>query len=140
MDYSAEGLAALLRERDFSGQCVLRLRSEKAGTLLADVLRQKGARVDDVQLYTNQQVTYPILPQFDAVFFASASAVEAFMNQAGCAALRDKTVVTIGKPTSEALSAFGREPDLVAREATVDGAIEALARHWVSVSVSPAQM
>lgn len=140
MDYSAEGLAALLRERDFSGQCVLRLRSEKAGTLLADVLRQKGARVDDVQLYTNQQVTYPILPQFDAVFFASASAVEAFMNQAGCAALRDKTVVTIGKPTSEALSAFGREPDVVAREATVDGAIEALARHWVSVSVSPAQM
>jgi uroporphyrinogen-III synthase len=57
--------------------------------------------------------------------------VEAFVAQAGTAALADKTVVVIGRPTSAALSAFGREPDVVAAEATVDGAVEALARHWL---------
>lgn len=129
MDYSAEGLAALLREHEFTGQRVLRLRSEKAGSLLADVLRQKGAEVEDVQLYINEPVTYPSLPPFDAVFFASASAVEAFMAQAPQGALDGKAVVTIGKPTSAALAAFGRAPDVVAAEATVDGAIESLARH-----------
>ena len=126
-DYSAEGLAAALCSVDLGGQRVLRLRSEKAGTLLADVLREKGAAVDDVRLYTNEPVAYPQLPAFDAVFFASASAVEAFVAQAGVAALAGKTVVVIGKPTAAALAAFGREPDVVATEATVDGAVEALA-------------
>ena len=129
MDYSAEGLAALLVGQDFAVQRVLRLRSEKAGALLADVLREKGASVDDVRLYTNEPVIYPALPEFDAVFFASASAVEVFMSQASKEALDGKTVVTIGKPTSAALASFGREPDVVASEATVDGAIETLARY-----------
>ena len=132
MDYSAEGLAALLAGQDFAGQRVLRLRSEKAGALLADVLREKGASVDDVLLYTNEPVNYPALPEFDAVFFASASAVEVFMSQASKKALDGKTVVTIGKPTSAALASFGREPDVVASEATVDGAIETLARYKLS--------
>lgn len=131
MDYSAEGLAALLREMDFSGERVLRLRSEKAGSLLADVLREKGADVDDVRLYTNDPVAYEKLPEFDAVFFASASAVEAFAAQFGKAGLLGKSVVVIGKPTWTALRAAGREADVLATEATVDGAIEALARHWV---------
>jgi len=54
--------------------------------------------------------------------------VDAFIAQAGSAALAGKTVVTIGKPTAEALAAHGCAPDVVAAEATVDGAIEALAR------------
>ena len=129
MDYSAKGLTELLRTADFMGKRVLRLRSEKAGPLLSEVLRQKGAAVDDVQLYINEPVTYEELPDFDAVFFASASAVEVFMAQFPKEALKGKTVVTIGKPTSDSLAAFGREANVIASDATVDGAIEALARH-----------
>ncbi|MDD2461408.1 MAG: hydroxymethylbilane synthase [Kiritimatiellae bacterium] len=132
MAYSAEGLAAVLRECDFAGQSVLRLRSEKAGPLLAEVLRAQGAQVDDVQLYANEPIIYPHLPVFDAVFFASASAVEAFAAQAGGAALAGKTVVTIGNPTTAALAAHGCAPDVVAAESTVDGAIEALAREMLN--------
>jgi len=128
MEYSAEGLAAVLRECDLTGQSVLRLRSEKAGPLLAEVLREQGAQVDDVQLYTNEPIIYPQLPACEAVFFASASAVEAFVAQAGRAALTGKTLVTIGKPTAAALTAQGCAPDVMAAESTVDGAIEALAR------------
>lgn len=129
MEYSAEGLAAVLRGLDFSGQRVLRLRSEKAGQLLAEVLRQMGATVDDVQLYVNEPVTYEKLPAFDAVFFASASAVDVYMQHYTPASLVGRTLVVIGKPTAAALAAFGVVPDAVAAEATVDGAIEALARH-----------
>jgi uroporphyrinogen III methyltransferase/synthase len=131
MDYSAAGLAELLGGMAFDGQRVLRLRSEKAGSLLADVLRQKGATVDDVQLYANDPIVYDRLPEFDAVFFASASAVEAFFAQFGNEGLEGKMVVAIGKPTVAALAAAGRNAEVVAAEATVDGAVEALARRWV---------
>lgn len=128
MDYSAEGLAALLKDLPLGGQRVLRLRSEKAGALLADALRQRGASVDDVQLYTNDPVTYERLPAFDAVFFASASAVEVFFRRHAHVSLDGKTVVAIGKPTAAALAAAGRAPDVVPAEQTVEGAIDALAR------------
>jgi uroporphyrinogen III methyltransferase/synthase len=131
MEYSAEGLARLLEELSFDGQRVLRLRSEKAGALLADVLRRKGASVDDVRLYTNDPVAYERLPEFDAVFFASASAVEVFFRRHAHVSLEGKTVVAIGKPTAAALTAAGRPPDLVPVEATVERAIEALARSHV---------
>ncbi len=135
MDYSAEGLAALLGSLDFSGQRVLRLRSEKAGALLADVLRRRGATVDDVQLYDNEPVTYAKRPEFDAVFFASASAAEVYAAQFGVGSLTGKTVVAIGKPTAAALRSAGVEADVSAAESTVEGAIEALARHWVSAGL-----
>lgn len=131
MDYSAEGLALLLGGLDFGGQRVLRLRSEKAGGLLADVLRGKGAAVEDVQLYTNAPVAYDRLPAFDAVFFASASAAEVYLRAYGPESLQGKVVVAIGKPTAAALSGAGRAPDVTPAEQTVDGAIEALARRLV---------
>ncbi len=128
MDYSAQGLAEVLRARDFSGQRVLRLRSEKAGPLLADVMRQQGAEVDDLILYRNESVNYDSFPEYDAVFFASASAVEAFMSQCPADALDGKMAVAIGKPTAAALAACGRPPDTVSAATTVEDAIKALAR------------
>ncbi len=128
MDYSAEGLAEILRGQDLSGQRVLRLRSEKAGSLLADVMRQQGAAVDDLLLYRNETIKYERFPEYDAVFFASASAVEAFMAQRPVEELYNKMAVTIGKPTTVALGALGRLPDTVAAAATVEEAINSLAR------------
>ena len=128
MDYSAAGLADMLRGMDFNGQRVLRLRSEKAGSLLADVLCQGGGIVDDVTLYENVNVRYTSLPPFDSVFFASASAVESFAVQFGAAALDGRTIVAIGKPTETALRAIGHTPHVTPPSATVGSAIEALAR------------
>ena len=128
MDYSAQGLVEILSERDFSGQRVLRLRSEKAGSLLADAMRQRGAEVEDLILYRNEAVKYDSFPEYEAVFFASASAVEAFMAQSPAGALDGKLAVAIGKPTTAALAAAGRPPDTVAAAATVEDAIKALAR------------
>jgi uroporphyrinogen III methyltransferase/synthase len=130
MIYSAEGLAEVLTDMDFTGQRILRLRSEKAGTLLADVLRDKGANVDDEILYRNEFVKYPELPEFDIVFFASASAVEAYLEQAALDSLKGKYILAIGKPTAEALIAAGISCDCIADQATVKGAIDTLARQF----------
>jgi uroporphyrinogen-III synthase len=131
MDYSAEGLAALLQAEDFTGARVLRLRSEKAGTLLADVLRAKGAIVEDATLYENEWIRYEALPPHEAIFFASASGVESFCGQFGAQELQGKVLVAIGKPTEAALQAVGAKADVIGEEATVEGAISALARYSV---------
>jgi uroporphyrinogen III methyltransferase/synthase len=131
MDYSAEGLAALLQAEDFTGARVLRLRSEKAGTLLADVLRAKGAIVEDATLYENEWIRYDALPPHEAIFFASASGVESFCGQFGAQELQGKVLVVIGKPTEAALQAVGAKADVIGDEATVEGAISALARSSV---------
>ena len=131
MDYSAEGLAALLQNEDFTGARVLRLRSEKAGSLLADVLRAKGAAVEDATLYQNEWIRYESLPPYEAIFFASASAVESFCGQFGAQALEGKVLVAIGKPTEASLAAVGAKADVIGDEATVEGAISALARYSV---------
>ena len=131
MDYSAEGLVAVLQEQNFNGARVLRLRSEKAGSLLADVLRAKGATVEDATLYENEWIRYDALPPHEAIFFASASAVESFCGQFEAQALQGKVLVAIGKPTEAALLAVGSQADVIGDEATVDGAISALARYNV---------
>ncbi|MEI7945588.1 MAG: hydroxymethylbilane synthase [bacterium] len=131
MDYSAEGLAAVLQEQNFKGARVLRLRSEKAGSLLADVLYAKGATVEDATLYENEWIRYDALPPHDAIFFASASAVESFCGQFEAQALKGKLLVAIGKPTEAALLEVGSQADVIGDKATVEGAISALARYNV---------
>lgn len=125
--FCAEGMLGASSDVDFSGKRVLRLRSEKAGSLVADTLRQRGAVVDDVVLYRNEFVTYDRLPEFDSVFFASVSAVESFMSQFGADKLAGKPITVLGKPTATALSRYGIRPDAIAPDAEIRSAFLALA-------------
>jgi uroporphyrinogen-III synthase len=131
-EFSAESLLELAGRLVKPGDKILRLRSDKAGPQLAESLRNTGAQVEDTIIYDNERINYNELPGFDAVFFASASGVESFLDQWGPDALKGKTVCVIGKPTAEALKMQGLEPDIIAREATVPEAINALAEFFVS--------
>ena len=103
-DFSAAGLVREIAKLDLTGWRVLRLRSAKAGGEVARALRKAGAKVDDVVLYDNVPVLHPgPLPPHDAVFFASASAVEVFLAQNGAKALAGKGIYVIGEPTRSAL-------------------------------------
>ena len=103
-DFSAKGLMAEIRKLNLRGQRVLRLRSAKAGGGIAAALRRRGARVDDVVLYDNVPVVHEgPLPDFDEVFFASASGAEAFLAAYGMQALRGKRIAVMGEPTRAAL-------------------------------------
>lgn len=129
--FGSDGMLETARRCLRRGDRVLRLRSEKAGTGLAEALQAFGATVTDCVLYDNQFIRYVSLPEFGAVFFASASAVESFMTQWSGDPLKRSVVLAIGQPTAAALRRAGRAPDVIGNPATVQGAIESLARHVV---------
>lgn len=112
-DFSAKGLIARLRQEGprLEEMRVLRLRSAKAGRAVAAAIRRLGAVVDDVVLYDNLPVRRDgmPLPPCDAVFFASASAVESYVGQYGADSLSRKEVHVIGAPTRCALPPCLRE-------------------------------
>lgn len=130
-DFGAGGLLQAARGLINPGAKVLRLRSDKAGNELADALRQMGAVVDDCLLYRNERLTYEALPEFDAVFFASGSAVEAFEELWGREALKGKTILAIGQPTVAVLKRHGLVADLVSPVPTMEASLEALACAFV---------
>jgi uroporphyrinogen III methyltransferase/synthase len=130
--FSAEALIELATETVKSGERILRLRSDKAGPQLAEAIRESGAKVEDTIIYDNERINHEELPEFDAVFFASASGVESFIEQWGTKALAEKTISVIGQPTAVALKKQNIQPDIIAHEATVPGAITALAEYFIS--------
>jgi len=129
--FSTESLIELAGKTVKPGEKILRVRSDKAGSQLAEALRETGAEVKDAVIYNNIRVEHEELPPFDAVFFASASATESFITQWGTEALSGKLVCAIGKPTARALDKHNIQPNVIAREATVMGAINSLAEYFV---------
>ena len=106
-DFSADGLVARLRREGerLKGKRVLRLRSAKASRTVAAAIRRMGAKVDDVVLYVNEPVAREgiALPECEAAFFASSSAVEHFVSQYGAKVLSGMEIYVIGAPTRNAL-------------------------------------
>lgn len=125
-NFSAEGLLNVAAPV-VKGKKILRLRSQKAGPELADELHSFGAHVTDCVLYHNVIVRYPEIPEFDSVYFASASAVESFVEQWGADALKNKKVLAIGGPTQTSLKSFGLKADIIGEMATVERSLYALA-------------
>jgi uroporphyrinogen III methyltransferase / synthase len=130
-DFGVRGLLDAVRAELSAPTRILRLRSEKAAPVLTDTLREWGHAVQDEVIYTNAIRHHERCPAFDSVFFASASAVDAFVTQWGAAPLDEATVLAIGEPTAKALRARGREPDVIPERATVDDSISALATYYV---------
>ena len=131
-DFGADGLMKAVDGLVKPGLRILRLRSDKAEKVMADALRHKGAIVDDCVLYRNEAIEYRDKPDFDTVFFASASAVEVFERQWGVERLKKRTVAAIGRPTVTALQKLGVLVDLIGPEATVESCLMALAAKYVN--------
>lgn len=106
-DFSARGLVSELEARaeKVKGKRVLRLRSAKAGSGVAGAIRRLCGKVDDIVLYDNVPVVRDgvAAPSCEAVFFASSSAVEAFVSQHGAKSLLGREIYVIGEPTRRAL-------------------------------------
>lgn len=126
-DFDGEGLLECARDRLRTGERVLRLRSDRAGSGLTDSLKGLGLRVDDVVLYRNEPVAYERKPPFDLVVFASGSGVEALLAQWGREALAGKIVVAFPGSACTALANAGIRVDLKAPEPTVESCIGELA-------------
>ena len=79
---------------------------------------------------------YETLPGFDAVLFASSSAVESFHQNLSMGNLKGKDIVVIGKPTSDTLKRFKCGGNVIlAKEATINASIESLAESLVKKNI-----
>ena len=122
-DNSANGLVAGIRKAGLKGLRVLRLRSSLAGRKVASALRRLGMSVDDVELYCNSPLAHDgePLPACDAVFFASASGVAAYLDRYGARTLAGRDIYVMGAPTRSALPARFRAK---AKTASLETAFE----------------
>lgn len=125
-DFSSAGLLAAASGL-VQGKKVLRLRSARAGIKLAEGLRSAGAEVADCVLYENCDITYSEKPEFDAVFFASASAVTSFVRQWQTDILNDRIILAMGGPTAEELHTHGLKAHVAIGAGTVEENLLALA-------------
>ncbi len=126
-NFGTEGVVAGARQSFPAGASLLRLRSQRAGPGLAEALERAGFRVTDAVLYANEPMRPERIPAFDAVFFARASAVEAYLAAQPPDTLAEKTVVAMGQPTLTALKKNGIQVARGALEATVESALQTLA-------------
>ena len=134
--YGAESLTAEAARHIHPGQRVLRLRSDAAGDTLSTALARLGAVVTDSVILRHHPVAHPGIPPFDAVLFASRSAVTAFLDRDDAPALQEKTVAAIGHPTADELARRGITGIITGREATMEALISALAA-WYAFRDGP---
>ncbi len=127
-DPGSRGVLDAAAAKVHHGARILRLRSDAAGSRIADELAAIGFNVTDCVIYENRIVTgNRPLPAFDAVFFASASAVEAFMVVAGREHLAGKLIAPMGQPTAEALNRHSIAVERLPGETTLESAMLLLA-------------
>ncbi len=137
-EYQAEGILQELESRVKKGEWVLLPRARGARALLPDTLRQWGVHVNEVILYeavpagrfSEAKINDIIEGRVDYLTFTSSSTVSNFVKMVG----RDKVlrlnkklkVACIGPVTAQTASAHGFSVDILAREFTIDGLLQAL--------------
>lgn len=137
---NAEALAdALIAHASMDNLKVLLVTGNRNRDVLRQRLEEERAIVDELAVYRNEPADlegHPGADRFrsegaDAVVFASSSAVEGFVAQAGILqrdpGTRTPACVSIGPQTSAALRAAGLPVDFEAQEATVASLVSGLA-------------
>jgi uroporphyrinogen III methyltransferase/synthase len=140
-DARAEGLVALVSPRLVDGARVLLVRPEGVQSLLAAMLRARGARVDEAPLYrtivseaAKDLVDAAIADAFAAVVLTAPSSLDLWLEAAGArrgvlvGALARSRRVAIGPTTAAHLAAIGLPADAVADEPSEDAVGDAIAR------------
>lgn len=97
------GLLELIASRILKQERVLRLRSDIASSAPTLALSRVGCEFVEVVFADTVPLTQSVLPEFDAIFFASSSAVKAFQIQFQDFVFTTQYVVVIGAPTAEAV-------------------------------------
>jgi len=137
-EYRAEGILQELENRVKRGEWVLLPRARGAREVLPDTLRQWGVHVNEVILYeavpagkVSKARTNDILEgRVDYLTFTSSSTVSNFVKMVGkdnvLRVNKKVKVACIGPVTAETAQSQGFNVDIMAREYTIDGLLQAL--------------
>jgi uroporphyrinogen III methyltransferase / synthase len=141
--FSSAGLEEYFKKVKVEGKRFLYPRGELGHTDLVRSLVRRGATVDPVVVYKNvapdeveAEFVYRHLVdgQIDVVTFASPSAAINFMKLFPAERMErmDKRIkiAAIGPTTAEAVSKLGMHVDIVARQSTIEGLLDAIEEHY----------
>ncbi|MBV8582981.1 MAG: uroporphyrinogen-III C-methyltransferase [Candidatus Eremiobacteraeota bacterium] len=138
-EFVSEELARTLIEAARPGDRVLIYRAQEARDVLPQMLADAGLQTAVVSAYKTVGVRDPDFAakvrSADAIAFSSASTVTGFSALLGgdahaCEATRGKVVACIGPIAAQAARAAGLRVEVVAREYTADGLLDALLAHF----------
>jgi uroporphyrinogen III methyltransferase/synthase len=142
--FDGDSLAKALAGHDLARRRVLVARAEAARPELVQLLRARGAEVDEVPLYSSEVPRNPdpdILAriesrEIDVVTFASSSAVRNLrkMLDRGFEAFEETVVACIGPITAETAERCGLTPRVVPAEHTIPGLVQALQDYFASAA------
>ena len=139
--YTTKSLAEGLTEVVGDGEKVLIPRAEKSSKEMVEIINSKGIDstvipIYDVKGFRTENWDY--LDDFDIITFASASGVEAFVNELGSdmaesweKGRKDKhvTIGAIGQITAEALEKYGIHADCVPVQCDIEHLIDELSKY-----------
>jgi uroporphyrinogen III methyltransferase/synthase len=139
-EYKAEALVEHLRPFVQAGEKILLPRADIARKVLAEELRDMGCDVTEVDAYdtqidaTNAEEIVQMLErgQIDVLTFTSSSTVRNFIQAIGSITtemeplLQNTQIACIGPITAKTAESLGLRVDVMAKEYTIDGLIEAI--------------
>lgn len=131
-EYRAEALAEALAA-DAAGKRFLLARASRGREVLAERLRQAGAEVDQVVVYTSRDVREPDLGVAETLragrvdwVTVTSSAIARALDALFGTALDHSRLASISPITSQTLRELGHEPAVEATEFTMGGLVDAI--------------
>jgi uroporphyrinogen III methyltransferase/synthase len=138
--YTSQGFLAGLKKQDVARRRVLLPRADIAGNELSEGLVKLGAKVHQVTAYRTATVTNSISQakpmllrgEIDVITFTSASTVNGLLAMLGqkWEVIKQARLACIGPNTAAALADRGLKADIVAREHTMSGLVEAVEEYF----------
>jgi len=141
--YSSSGLAEYLRSLDLQGKRFLYPRGDLGKADLIKSLMRQGATVDPVVCYRNAgpdevdaEFVYRrlVAGEIDVVTFASPSAainfVKLFSLEKMASMDKRTKIAVIGTTTEEEVRNLGIQVDVVAKQSTIKGLLDAIEEHY----------
>jgi len=142
--YRAESVVEAFSTVDIKNKKILLPRAKVARTILPEELKNLGAQVDEIAAYEtrlaadgkDELIRLLELNEIDAVTFTSSSTVSNFMAllepKDSKKLLKNVAVASIGPITSDTARSFDIEPDIEAKEYTIQGLSDALLTYYES--------
>ena len=138
-EYVSEAIVEWFRGQDIQGKEFLLPRADKARAILVDGLRELGAEVDQVPVYSasspsvvaTQAMKRLSRGDVDIVTFASSSTVKNLVQMLNghIDALKETCVACIGPITAATARDSGLKVDILASEHTIPGLVDAIVRY-----------
>ena len=138
--YTSQGFLAGLRKKDIVGCKVLLPRADIADNEISDGLAGLGAEIHQVTAYRTTAAARSVSParqmllrgEIDVITFTSASTVNNLLAILGqkWEVIKQAKLACIGPKTAAVLTEKGIKADIVAREHTIPGLVEALEHYF----------